>query len=209
MGAIMQSNAIFLTISNGQICKKVPKPTAISKERVNKNGVTVHEEYYKGWKGLITAIEVREHKEYGKFWNVTLTDDQGDAILQMNYSSGYSAAFLKTLPNIDLNSDVIITPNQRMEGDKKKTTVFVTQHGTPLKHYYNRDNPNGLPELKKIRVKGKDQWDDSDIMEFLENMVNTDIVPNLRKGAVNKSSSGTSDIEEVEAEEITEDDLPF
>ena len=207
MGAIMQSNAIFLTISNGQICKKVPKPTAISKERVNKNGVTVHEEYYKGWKGQITAIEVREHKEFGKFWNVTLTDDQGDAILQMNYSSGYSAAFLKMLPNVDLKSDVIITPNQRMEGDKKKVTLFITQHGKPLKHFYNRDNPNGLPELKKIRVKGKDQWDDSDIMEFLEKMVNTEIIPKLPKGRT--AGAASPDIEEVEAEEINYDDLPF
>src|SRR5690349_9908062 len=121
MGAIEQSNAIYLTISNGQICRRVSKPTTKSKERVNKNGVIVHEEYYKGWKGRITAIAVRDHKEYGKFWNITLTDNDGDAILQMQYSSGYSAAFLKTLPNIDLNSDVIITPSLKLEGDKKKT----------------------------------------------------------------------------------------
>jgi hypothetical protein len=202
MGAIMQSNAIFLTISNGQICKKVPKPTSISKERVNKNGVTVHEEYYKGWKGQITAIEIREHKDFGKFWNITLTDDQGDAILQMQYSSGYSAAFLKTLPNIDLKSDVIITPSLKIEGDKKKTSVFVTQHGKPLKWYYTKDNMNGLPELKKIRVKGKDQWDDSDIMEFLENMVNSEIIPKLPK-----DGSNSTDAPEIDAEQM--EDAPF
>lgn len=198
MGAIMQSNAIFLTISNGQICKKVQKPTSISKERVNKNGVTVHEEYYKGWKGRITAIEVREHKEFGKFWNITLTDDQGDAILQMQYSSGYSAAFLKTLPNIDLASDVIITPSLKIEGDKKKTSVFVTQHGQPLKWYYTKDNMRGLPELKQVKIKGKMTWDDSDIMEFLENMVNTDIIPMLSKGHNAGASNAAPDIDEVE-----------
>lgn len=205
----MQSNAIYLTISNGQICKKVSKPTSISKERVNKNGATVNEEYYKGWRGLITAIEVREHKDFGKFWNITLTDDQGDAILQMNYSSGYSAAFLKTLPNIDLKSDVIISPSLKIEGDKKKTSIFVTQHGVPLKWYYTKDNMNGLPELKKIRVKGKDQWDDSDIMEFLEKMVMTEIVPKLPKaGAVaGTASSGALDVEDIEPENMEE--APF
>lgn len=205
----MQSNAIYLTISNGQICKKVSKPTSISKERVNKNGVTVNEEYYKGWRGLITAIEVREHKDFGKFWNITLTDDQGDAILQMNYSSGYSAAFLKTLPNIDLKSDVIISPSLKIEGDKKKTSIFVTQHGVPLKWYYTKDNMNGLPELKKIRVKGKDQWDDSDIMEFLEKMVMTEIVPKLPKaGAVaGTASGGALDVEDMEPENMEE--APF
>jgi hypothetical protein len=196
MGAIQQSNAIFLTISNGQICRRVSSKTKDSKERVNKNGVTVHEEYYKGWKGRITAIAVREHKDYGKFWNITLTDSDGDAILQMQYSSGYSAAFLKTLPNVDLNSDVIITPNMKIEGDKKKATVFITQHGVPLKHYYTRDNPNGLPELKKIRVKGKDTWDDSDMAEFLENMVNTEIIPRLSRGG-SASADAAPDIDDV------------
>ena len=200
MGAVMQSNAIFLTIGNGQICKKVSKPTSISKERVNKNGVNVHEEYYKGWKGMITAIEVREHKEYGKFWNVTLTDDQGDAVIQMKYSSGYATAFLKMLPNVDLKSDVIITPKLTIEGDKKKTSLFITQHGQPIKWYYTRDNPNSLPELKKIKVKGKEQWDDSDIAEFLENMVNTEIVPKLPKGrTVGTPAPGDApDIDDVE-----------
>lgn len=210
MGAIQQSNAIFLTISNGQICRRVQNKTKDSKERVNKNGVTVHEEYYKGWKGRITAIEVREHKDYGKFWNITLSDSDGDAILQMQYSSGYSSAFLKTLPNVDLNSDVIITPNMKIEGDKKKATVFVTQHGVALKHFYNRDNPNGLPELKKIKVKGKETWDDSDMAEFLEKMVNEQIKTKLSKaGAVasTATSGGAFDVEDVEPEYMEE--APF
>jgi hypothetical protein len=207
MGAVEQSNAIFLSITNGQICRKVPAPTKTSKERVNKNGKTVHEEYCKGWKGRITAITVRDHPEFGKFWNITLTDDQGDAILQMNYSSGYSAAFLKMLPNVDLSSDVVITPNLKKEGDKNKTSLFITQHGVPVKWYYTKDDPKGLPSLKKIKVKGKDTWDDSDIMEFLENMVNTEIVPKL-----GQAGRGTAEVIEVDAEEMPsagDDDLPF
>jgi hypothetical protein len=201
MGAVEQSNAIFLSITNGQICRKVPAPTKTSKERVNKNGKTVHEEYCKGWKGRITAVTVRDHPEFGKFWNITLTDDQGDAILQMNYSSGYSAAFLKMLPNVDLSSDVVITPNLKKEGDKNKTSLFITQHGVPVKWYYTKDDPKGLPPLKKIKVKGKDTWDDSDIMEFLENMVNTEIVPKLGSGAAAES--------EEDAPDIDKEDLPF
>lgn len=183
MGAVLQTNAIYLTISNGQLCRKFNSPTKASKERVNKKGVTVNEEYYKGWKGRITGIAVQEHKEFGKFWNVTITDEQGEAIIQMNYSSGYSAAFLKTLPNIDLDSDIVFSPNMKIENDKKKATVFITQHGQPVKWYYTKDNPNGLPELQKMKVKGKVTWDDSDIMEFLEKMVFTTIVPKLGKGA--------------------------
>jgi hypothetical protein len=209
MGAVLENNAIFLSITNGKICKRVPQPTNDSKERVNKNGKTVHEEFYKGWKGRITAIATKDHPEYGKFWNVTLTDETGDAILQMNYSSGYAAAFLKMLPNVNLSGDVVITPKLTIDGDKKKTSLFITQHGEPVKWYYTRDNPNGLPELKKIKVKGKEQWDDSDVMEFLEKMVNTEIVPKLSAGGSGpvKATGGALDVEDIEP--VSEDDLPF
>lgn len=207
MGAIQESNAIYLTISNGKICKQVLKPTETSIERVNKNSKTVHEEYYKGWKGRITGIAVREHKDYGKFWNVTITDEDGDAILQMNYSSGYANAFLKTLPNVDLSADVNIVPNLKIENDKKKTTLFITQHGQPVKWYYTKDDPNGLPQLRKIKVKGKDTWDDTEVMEFLEKMVNETIVPKLGKPKAPTSAGKSSEVVVVEAEEV--DDLPF
>lgn len=206
MGAVLENNAIFLNITNGKICKKVPQPTETSVERVNKNGKTVHEEYYKGWKGRITAITVRDHPEFGKFWNITLTDSDGDAILQMNYSSGYSAAFLKILPNIDLNSDVVITPNLKKEGDKNKTSLFITQHGIPVKWHYTKEDPKGLPALRKIKVKGKETWDDSDMAEFLEKMVNTEIIPKLPKAG---QAVKSGDIPEVEAEDMGTDDLPF
>jgi len=49
--------------------------------------------------------------------------------------------------------------------------MFVNQGGAALKWYYTKDNRNGLPELKKLKVKGKETWDDSDMMEFLEKMV--------------------------------------
>jgi hypothetical protein len=211
MGAVQQTNAIYLTISNGQLCRKFQSPTKTSKERVNKKGVTVNEEYYKGWKGRITGIAVQEHKEFGKFWNVTITDEQGDAIIQMNYSSGYSAAFLKTLPNIDLDSDIVFSPSMKIENDKKKATVFISQHGKPVKWAFTKDDPNGLPELQKMKVKGKVTWDDSDIMEFLEKMVFTTIVPKLGKGGdvdVPLPDEG-EDLElEAEAKKV-KDKLPF
>lgn len=212
MGAVLQTNAIYLTISNGQLCRRFQSPTKTSKERVNKKGTTVHEEFYKGWKGRITGIAVQEHKEFGKFWNVTIADEQGEAIIQMNYSSGYSAAFLKTLPNIDLNSDIVFSPSMKIEGDKKKATVFITQHGKPVKWAYTKDDPKGLPELRKLKVKGKEQWDDSDIMEFLEKMVFTQIVPKLGKGAeeVDVPLPDESEDLELEAEaQKVKGKLPF
>ena len=58
-------------------------------------------------------------------------------------------------------------PNAKKVNDKTKTTIFVAQNDKAAKWYYTRDNPNGLPQLKKIKIKGKEAWDDTEVMEFL------------------------------------------
>jgi len=194
MGAIKQSNVIYLTVSDGRIVRRFQSPTAESVQRTTKEGKIVNEEFYKGWKGFITDIQFKDHEEYGRFLNVHVDDGESPAVLQMKVDSGYATAFLKTLPNVDLESEVILTPSMKIEGDKKKTSLFVIQHGTTLKWYYNKENPNGLPELKKIKVKGKEVCDSSDVMEFLENMVNETILPKLKQ---------------KESSEVDEDEAPF
>lgn len=179
MGAVKQSNAIYLGISDGKISRRVAQPTADSKERINKEGKVVHEEFYRGWSGRITNIATREN-DYGKQWMVSLTDDEGTAILQMPYSSGYAAAFLKALPNVDLTQEVTLAPKLTIEGDKKKTTLFINQGGKAVKWAYTKDNPNGMPELEQKKVKGKTVWDDSEIMAFLEKMVEEQVLPDLK-----------------------------
>ena len=172
------NNAAFYTISNGKICRQFSSPTENSISRVNMNGKTVHEEFYDFIDGIITGIESRE-STYGKQWSITIKDDLETQVLQMNYSGGYAAAFLKTLPNVDILAKVKIIPKLTIEGEKKKTTLFISQNGGALKHFYSKDTPNGLPQLKKVKIKGKDAWDDSDMMEFLEAMVKTSIVPKM------------------------------
>lgn len=143
-------NAAFYSISNGKICRQFKSPTANSVERVTKTGKTVHEEFYDFIDGRIVNIDTKD-SDYGRFWMITLQDETGNYVLQMPYSSGYSAAFLKTLPNVDLSSSVKLIPKLTIEGDKKKTTLFVNQHGKALKFAFTKDEPRGLPELKKIR----------------------------------------------------------
>jgi hypothetical protein len=58
------------------------------------------------------------------------------------------------------------------KNDPTKTITGVTlyQDGNKIAPYYTKEDPNGLPQMQKIKVKGKEQWDDSDMMAFLENM---------------------------------------
>jgi hypothetical protein len=180
MGAIQSNSAkIYLTISDGKICRRLQSPTANSVTRQTKDGRTIHEEQYKGYSGKITDIQTRE-SEYGKEWNVTIDDGEVTASLQFKYSSGYAASFLKALPNVDFTKDVIFTPKVTIDGEKKRTTLFLNQNGTAVKWAFTKDNPNGCPGLKQIKVKGQTTWDDSDMMEFLENMVNETILPKIK-----------------------------
>lgn len=165
--------ATYLTIGEGKIVKRVSEPTAKSKSRTTKEGKLVHEEFYDSVSGFILSVTVDEHEQYGKSWVINIKDDSGTEYkLKVGYSSGYAQAFLKVFPNVNLTKPVEIVPSMKVMPDgKKKASMFIMQGGTWLKHYYTRENPNGLPELQKIKVKGKETWDDSDRMEFFEKMV--------------------------------------
>ena len=178
MGAINNSTAIYLTISDGRICRRVQSPTNSSVQRTTKDGRVVNEEHYNGWMGKITNITTRE-SEYGKEWQVEINDGTMNVILSFKYSSGYAASFLKALPNVNLNLPVTFTPKATEVDGKKRTTMFLSQNGAAIKWAYTKDNPNDCPGLKQIKVKGQSTWDDSDMMEFLEAMVTNDILPNL------------------------------
>jgi hypothetical protein len=196
------NNAIFLNIADGKIIRRFQNATKDSKERVLAKGPNagkvVHEEHYSFVEGLIVDIQTKD-SDYGKSWVITIDDEGEKYLLQMDYSGGYSSAFLKALPNVDLSKKVKLSPKMTVEGDKKKTTLFVNQGGVAAKHYYTKDEPNGLPQMKKIKVKGKEQWDDSDMMAFFENMVNTQILPQLKsfKAVAAEIGEGEDDNDDV------------
>lgn len=176
MPAVDYNNSTYYSISDGRICTQHKQPVPGSIERVNKNGKTVHETFHSGLKGKITNITTKD-SDYGKFWCVELNSNE---VLQFQYSSGYANGFLRALPNADFSQEVTLTPKMTVEGDKKKGTIFINQNGKALKWHFTKEDPNGLPDLKKIKIKGKETWDSSDQMEFLENMVKETIIPQLK-----------------------------
>ena len=159
---------VFLSISNGKLVRSFKEKTEGAVSRINKAGREVYEMFYDSLEGTITGVGTKE-SDYGKFLVVQVESNGVNYQLEMNFSSGYSASFLKTLPNVNLSTRVAITPKLTIEGDKKKSVCFLNQGGQGLKWAFTRENPNGMPDLVKIKVKGKDTWDDSDRMEFLEN----------------------------------------
>lgn len=199
------NSAIYLSISDGKIVRRFKEKTKDSVERTLTKGVNagkvVHEERYSFVEGIITNIEAKDSPQYGKNWIVTIQDGKETYLLQMDYSGGYSSAFLKALPNVDVTQKVKLSPKMTLEGDKKKATLFINQHGEAAKWAYTKDNPNGLPPMVKKKIKGTETWDDSDMMEFLEEMVNRDIMPQLKS-----YKAVAAEVEEVDSEK---EDAPF
>jgi hypothetical protein len=165
-----QSSSIYLQISNGKLVRSFSSPTPKSVSRTNKVGKEVHEEFYDSLTGYVKGISTKE-TEYGKFWVINVNDGESDYTLSTNYSGGYAVSFLKAIPNADLSRVMTITPKIMVDGDKRNSVMFINQDGKGLKHYWTKDNPGQLPNLEKIKIKGKDTWDDSRRLEYLENFV--------------------------------------
>jgi hypothetical protein len=165
-----QSSSIYLQISNGKLVRSFSSPTQKSVSRTNKVGKEVHEEFYDSLTGYVKGISTKE-TEYGKFWVINVNDGESDYTLSTNYSGGYAVSFLKAIPNADLSRVMTITPKIMVDGDKRNSVMFINQDGKGLKHYWTKDNPGQLPNLEKIKIKGKDTWDDTKRLEYLENFV--------------------------------------
>ena len=191
------TSAIYLAVADGKIVRRTKEPTATSKERITKTGKVVHEEHYDYVMGLIVDISTREN-EYGKFWNVVLLDGDEKYTLQFQYSGGNASSFLRALPNVDLNKPVKMIPRVQIDKDKKRSSIVMVQGENAIRWKWTKDNPGDMPTLRKVKVKGIEQWDDSDMMEYLEKFVFTEIKPKLTAGL-----SFGADLPE------TEDDAPF
>jgi hypothetical protein len=178
MGLDNRSEGKFITILAGKFCMRVPENTEGAVQRVNKLGKTVFEKYYDHFTGKLIGIKVQDGT-YGKTWNFSFQDKEDVYVLQLSYSNSFATAFLKMLPNIDLSKEMKVSPSVKEVDGKNKSSLFVNQDGQTVKHAYTKENPNGMPDMEQVTVKGEQVWDDTKRIEFLHNMVVTNILPKL------------------------------
>lgn len=214
MGLNTRQEGNFITILNGKFCIRVPEGTPGATTRVNKMNKTVHEKYYDNFTGKLVGIKTQDG-EYGKSWIFTFKDSGELYHLQLSYSNSFATAFLKMLPNIDLSKEMKVSPSVKEVDGKNKSSLFVNQDGAAIKHAYTKDNPNGMPDMEQVTVKGQQVWDDTKRIEFLYNMVATTIIPKLE--ALNGKDTATaapnapkSALDVLDAGgDVNPDDVPF
>jgi len=183
MGLEERDTNNYITILQGKFCQRVPEGTEGAITRVNKIGNTVHEKFYDSFTGRLIDIKVQDGT-YGKTWNFVFQDKEDPYTLQLSYSNSFSTAFLKMLPNIDLTKDMKLSPSMKEVDGKNKSALFINQDGKALKHAFTRENPQGMPDMEQITVNGTLVWDDTKRLAFLQEMVDSTIIPVLAKQSI-------------------------
>ncbi len=193
MGFENREGGKYFTVLGGKFCIRTDASNPEAKERVNKVGKTVHEMFRDSFTGKLVNIRTRDG-EYGKSWEFDFKDKEEVYTLQLSYSNSYATNILKMLPNVDLSKEMKVQPTSKLVDGKNKSSLFISQDGKTLKHAYTKDNPNGLPPMVQVTIKGQQVWDDSARLEFLHAMVERDILPKLSKEtAAPAAKSDTTD----------------
>lgn len=206
-----QSGGIkYLNFMGGKFVQRVPEGTEGSNPRELKKGpntgATVHELHYDTYVGQIYNIDTEDRGEYGVSLNIFIdvsTDEDPDSKvkLSLSLSSGPAKGFLSRLPVIDFAKDVTLKGFSILNKENGRTNQYLVpyQDGKKLESQFTKDNPGALPKMVKIKVKGKEQWDDSAQLEFYEGLI---------KEVFSFELSTTKGPEEPE-EVSEEDELPF
>jgi hypothetical protein len=179
MGLDTRQTGNFITILGGKLCQRVPVGTEGAVKRTNKLGNVVNEKFYDSFTGKLINIKVQDGT-YGKTWNFVFKDKEEPYTLQLSYSNSFSTALLKMLPNIDLTKEMKLSPSVKEIDGKDRSSLFINQDGKAIKHAYSRENPNGMPDMEQVTVKGVLVWDDTKRLEFLDKMVHETILPKLQ-----------------------------
>lgn len=164
---------IFLGIADGKLVQQHKEPVKdVTSTRTTKTGKTVHEEKFDYIEGILISLKTKEN-DYGKQYTLGVQDGDDKFYINISYSSRYATSFLKALPNIDISKPVKLMPwsmADKNDATKKITGITMWQGGEKITPFYTKEAPNGLPEMVQVKLKGKMQWDSTDMDAFLEDM---------------------------------------
>ena len=174
------ANYRYMSIMNGKLVLRAKEGDTGAVSRVNKNGDTVHELLFTGVTGMIRLVTMEDGK-FGKELHIVVRAGKTDYVLQTPANGGYAFGFLCRVLNIDFTLPIEIRPFSITDETTKKTKnlTVVYQKGKgyekdKIPSAFTKEAPNGLPELKQVTVKGQTIWDDTERVEFFEQLIYSD-----------------------------------
>ena len=173
----------YLSFMSGKFVQRVDENTSGAVPRVlekGKNaGTTVYELHYDTYEGQIYKMET-EASQFGQRLHVFIdisTELEPDTKVKLSLplSSGPAKGLLSRLPKLDLVKDVVLKGYHIKNEETGRYNAYLVpyQDGQKITPYFTKDNPNGLPSMEKIKVKGQDVWDDSKQLEFYEELISS------------------------------------
>jgi hypothetical protein len=218
------SQKTYLSISDGKIAQRVQEGAEGAIKKTNKEGTKVYfEKHYPAVSGFIRGVQKRA-TDFGERLQIDIEDSGTLYALEMPWSSRYSSGFFSCIPNIDVNKKIRFSPYMKVlvenGKDIKKTMLYLSyadEKGADGKSVnipwaFTKEQPNGLPEMKKVLFKGKEEWDDTERQAFFEKIMNEMLVPKIlaAKAGVTISTQKPQPINNPETADLPEaDDLPF
>lgn len=200
----------YINVVGGKFARKADKGAVGATARTNKLGVEVYEILTDWVAGYISDIQLNKSTEYGDSYSVVLDAGNETFAVQLGVLSKPGMTFAKVLPNIKLDEPVKLTlSTKKDEEGKDQVSLFVNQdhQEKPISWAYTNAEKNGLPDMVLVKVNGKDTYDKTAQLEFLWNMIETTIIPNL-KGKPNTETENT--LEETHGDLLaTNEDAPF
>ena len=180
-------SALYYSIRNGKV-------TRYSKTQVDgttvvpaKDGSPRFYFIYDFIEGEIESFRTREEEIAGikkLFFQITMVDDGEKYIVDLDTDSNYFRAFAMTILSGDPDANTRLVPFMREEEGKKKTGLYVIQHGKPLKYKYTKESPGDMPNIEITKNKRGDivDIDSEERNKFLFKELNSWIASGVAKG---------------------------
>lgn len=209
MGANKQTsdNREWFSITSKGITRNFQKPDKTpgdeTEERVNQNGKTVYEKFYKSLTGMLHQVAIR-YNENLKCNELIVSLKDGDQILdlQINYEHQVAKRIICSLGNIDPQFPVDIAVKTTKKDDKTNYDVFITQKtGGDISYIKQTHTKENLPPWEEVWVNNKKQYDRTKELKVFEK-----IVSDYSKNVLGRKMT-PENIEEF-SKKPTSDDLP-
>lgn len=128
-------------------------------------------------------------------WKISFSDGE---VLDLVAKQNPANRFAKMAPNIDFNKSVEL---RAFSDDRGRANLYISQDGQNVPQKYTKDNPNGLPQFKKM---SDDTWNSADHDEFLHQVMLNEVVPAVQAANAARGTSTTHEVVAAETEDVNQ-----
>lgn len=165
-------NKKFVNTFKGKFTLRSNEEDPFAIKRVNKMNATVYEKHFDTLTGYLVGIEKFISEKYDPSWNLTLLTEQGEEyLLNVPYSGRITMGVFGRFPNMDTSKKTRLRIYYFEEEDK--AAIVLQQKNDEDKwadvgKYWTKEDPKHLPDLVQTVVNGKEVWDATARMRYLE-----------------------------------------